>query len=131
MLPNDISSSIEKYSSLISKCVTAKNLKLGKAVHCHLIKSALFFDPFLANGLIDAYSKCGYVESTHKAFDDLPNKTTRSWNTLLSFYSKIGLFNTAYKLFDKMPQRNLVSYNSLISGFTRYGFHKKWLTCFG
>ena len=132
MLLSDItSSSIEKkYASLISKCLTAKSLKLGKALHCHLIKTALFFDPFLTNGLIDVYSKCGYIESAHKAFDDLPNKTTRSWNTILSVYSKMGLFDKAYNLFDKMPQRNLVSYNSLISGSTRHGFHRESVRLF-
>ncbi|XP_061360556.1 pentatricopeptide repeat-containing protein At2g21090-like [Gastrolobium bilobum] len=130
MLPSVIGSSIENCSSLISKCITAKSLKLGNAVHSHLIKTALFFDPFIANGLIDAYSKCGCVESTDKAFGDFPNKTTRSWNTLLSFYSKLGLFDKAYNLFDKMPQRNLVSYNSLISGSTRHGFHKESVKLF-
>ncbi|XP_004502948.1 pentatricopeptide repeat-containing protein At2g21090-like [Cicer arietinum] len=133
MLPipiNDNTSTIENLSSLISKCVTTKSLKLGKALHSHLIKTALFFDVFLANKLIDVYSKCGCIESTHKAFDDIPNKTTRSWNTLLSFYSKTGSFTHAYKLFDKMPQRNLVSYNSLISGFTRHGFHKEAVNLF-
>ncbi|KAK7316940.1 hypothetical protein RJT34_00776 [Clitoria ternatea] len=124
MLHYDVGSSIERCSSLISKSVTSRRVKLANAVHCHLIKTAFFFDAFLGNGLIDAYSKCGCVESAHKAFDDLPNKTTRSWNTVISFYSKLGLFDNAYKLFDKMPQRDLVSYNSLISGFTRHGRHK-------
>ncbi|CAI8598891.1 unnamed protein product [Vicia faba] len=114
-----ITSTIQNLSSLISNCVTAKSFNHAKALHSHLIKTAFFYDVFLANGLIDLYSKCGCVESTHKAFDDLPNKTTRSWNTLLSFYCKKGVFNEAYKLFDKMPQKNLVSYNSFISGLTR------------
>jgi len=123
--PMDFSSTIEKFSSLISNCVTAKSLNHGKALHSQLIKTALFFETFLANGLIDLYSKCGCKESIHKAFDDLPNKTTRTWNTLLSFYSKKGVFDQAYKLFDEMPQRNLVSYNSLISGLIRHEFHKE------
>ncbi|XP_020228840.1 pentatricopeptide repeat-containing protein At2g21090 [Cajanus cajan] len=130
MLPNDVVSSVEKYSSLISKCVTARRVKLANGVHGHLIKTALFFDAFLANGLIDAYSKCGCEESAYKAFDDLPNKTTRSWNTLISFYSKTGLFDKAHNLFDKMPQRNVVSYNSLISGFTRHGLHEDSVNLF-
>jgi pentatricopeptide repeat protein len=120
----------QKLSSLISNCVTAKSLKHGKAIHSQLIKTALFFDVFLANGLIDLYSKCGCKESVHKAFDDLPNKTTRSWNTLLTFYSKNGIFDQAYKLFDKMPQKNLVSFNSLISGVTRHGFHEQAVNMF-
>jgi len=124
VLPNNVVSSLEKCSFLISKCVTARSVKLANAVHGHLIKTALFFDAFLANGLIDAYSKCGCEESLRKAFDDLPSKTTRSWNTLISFYSKTGLFDKAHNLFDKMPERNVVSYNSLISGFTRNNRHE-------
>ncbi|KAL2347222.1 hypothetical protein Fmac_001222 [Flemingia macrophylla] len=123
MLHNNVVSSVEKFSSLISECVTTRRVKLASAVHGHLIKTALFFDAFLANGLIDAYSKCGCEESAYNAFEDLPNKTTRSWNTLISFYSKKGLFVKARNLFDKMPQRNVVSYNSLMSGFTRHGLH--------
>ncbi|KAI5404986.1 pentatricopeptide repeat-containing protein At2g21090 [Lathyrus oleraceus] len=125
-----ISSTTENLPSLISNCVTAKSLKHAKALHSHLIKTALFFDAFLANGLIDLYSKCGCVESTHKAFDDLPNKTTRSWNTLLSFYCKKGVFNEAHQLFDKMPQKNLVSYNSFISGLTRHGSYEEAVKLF-
>ncbi|MED6199488.1 hypothetical protein PIB30_076327 [Stylosanthes scabra] len=131
MLPSDVIGSPEnKYSSLISKCITAKSLKLGKALHCHLIKTALFSDPFLTNSLINAYSKCGCVESAEKAFDDLPNKTTRSWNTLLSVFSKMCPFDKVYNMFDKMPHRNLVSYNSLISGSTRHGFHRESVSLF-
>ncbi|KAL1290926.1 hypothetical protein HN51_059474 [Arachis hypogaea] len=132
MLPTDVTASSpeKKYSSLISKCITTKSFKFGKALHCHLIKTALFFDPFLTNGLIDVYSKCCCVESAEKAFDDLPNKTTRSWNTLISLYSKMCLFDKAYNLFDKMPHRNLVSYNSLISGSTRHGFHRESISLF-
>ncbi|XP_027361456.1 pentatricopeptide repeat-containing protein At2g21090-like [Abrus precatorius] len=129
MLPNDVVS-IENCFSLISKCITIRRVTLGNAVHCHLIKTALFFDAFLANGLIGAYSKCGCAESAHKVFDDFPNKTTRSWNMLISFYSKMGVFDKAYKLFDKMPQRNLVSYNSLISGLTGHGLHKDSVNLF-
>ncbi|KAK7282328.1 hypothetical protein RIF29_11007 [Crotalaria pallida] len=130
MIPNDVSSSIENCSSFISKCITAKSLKLGNVVHSHLIKTALFAYPFLANGLIDLYSKCGSIVSARKVFHDLPNKNARSWNMLVSFYSKNGLFEDAHKLFDKMPQRNLVSYNSLISGFTRHGFHTESVNLF-
>ncbi|MED6134020.1 hypothetical protein PIB30_033645 [Stylosanthes scabra] len=93
-------------------------------------QTALFFDSFLTDSLINAYSKCGCVESAEKAFDDLPSKTTRSWNTLLSVFSKISLFDKAYNLFNKMPHRNLVSYNSLISGSTCHGFHRESVSLF-
>uniref|UniRef100_A0A2N9J4W1 Pentatricopeptide repeat-containing protein n=1 Tax=Fagus sylvatica TaxID=28930 RepID=A0A2N9J4W1_FAGSY len=130
MLPADFISAIEQYSSLISKCITTKNLKLGMALHSHLIKTAFSFNPFITNGLIDIYSKCNAIESAQKAFHDLPTKTTRSWNTMISMCSRIGLFDKAHKLFDEMPIRNVVSYNSFISGLTHHGFHRESISFF-
>ncbi|KAF5480574.1 hypothetical protein F2P56_001313 [Juglans regia] len=125
MLPSDIVSAVGHCASLISRCTTTRNLKLGMALHSHLIKTALFFNPFPINALIDMYSKCNSVESAQKAFDDLPFKTTRSWNVMVSVYSGRGLFSKAHKLFYEMPRPNLVSYNSLISGLSYHGFHKE------
>ena len=130
MLPSDFISAIDQYASLISRCITTKNLKLGMALHSHLIKTAFSFNPVLTNGLMDMYSKFNAIESTQKAFDDLPNKTTRSWNTMISTCSRIGLFDKAHKLFDEMPIPNIVSYNSLISGLTHHGFQRESISLF-
>jgi pentatricopeptide repeat protein len=130
MLPSDIISAVDQYASFISRCIKTKNLKLGKALHSHLIKTALSFNPFLANGLIDMYSKCNSTESGQKAFDDLPIRTTPSWNIMISMYAGSGIFSKAHKLFDEMPKPNLVSYNSLISGFTHHGFYKESIMLF-
>lgn len=116
---------IDQCASLVSKCITTGDLKLGMSLHSLFIKTALHFNPFLINSLINMYSKCNSIERAQKAFDDLPMKNTRSWNTIISMYSQFGFFENAYSMLDRMPDPNLVSYNSLISGLTRYGFNKE------
>ncbi|KAJ4950090.1 hypothetical protein NE237_026922 [Protea cynaroides] len=116
---------VHHFASLIEKCLTTRQLKLGGLVHCHLIKTALNFNVFLANRIIHMYSKCDSIESAYNAFDELPIKNTHSWNTIISAACKFGLFDRAQNLFDEMPEPNLVSYNSLISGLSHHGFHKQ------
>ena len=134
MVLNETLSSLDPahqhYSSLISKCITTRHLKLGKLLHSHFIKTALIFTTFLANRLIDFYSKCDSIQSAHKVFHVLPVKNTHSWNIIISAYSRSGLFNEAHNLLDQMPKPNLVSYNSLISGLGHHGFRKESLNVF-
>ncbi|CAN0865156.1 Pentatricopeptide repeat-containing protein At2g21090 [Linum grandiflorum] len=121
---------IDEYGSLLSRCITSRNLKLGKAVHSNLVKTAINFNSFVVNRLIDMYSKCSSVSSARKAFDDLPFKNARSWNSMVSACSKSGMVEMARKLFDEMPEPNLVSYNSMISGLSRGGYYAEALRMF-
>ncbi|CAN1813415.1 Pentatricopeptide repeat-containing protein At2g21090 [Linum perenne] len=115
---------------LLSRCITSRNLKLGKALHSNFIKTALNFNYFIVNRLIDLYSKCSSIGSAKKAFEDLPFKNARSWNTIVSASSKLGMMGMARKLFDEMPEPNLVSYNSMISGLSRGGCYAEALGMF-
>ncbi|KAF5745117.1 pentatricopeptide repeat-containing protein [Tripterygium wilfordii] len=130
MLPGELISAVDHYASLISKCITRRNLKVGVAIHAHLIKTALTLQPFMGNGLIGMYSKFNAIESAQKAFDDLPMLNTRSWNTIITVYCHNGLFSKAQVLLDKMPEPNLVSYNSMISGLTHHGCHRESVNVF-
>ncbi|XP_052188653.1 pentatricopeptide repeat-containing protein At2g13600-like isoform X2 [Diospyros lotus] len=111
-------------------CIRTRNLRLGKILHSYLIKTALALDVFLANRLVDMYSKCESLGCAQKAFDDLPTKNTHSWNTIISAYSQMGRFDRAHHLFDEMPEPNLVSYNSLISSLSHHGFYKESIAVF-
>ncbi|KAI3427453.1 uncharacterized protein J3R85_009494 [Psidium guajava] len=130
MFFSDVVPTIDRYVSLITRCVAKKHLKTGMALHSHLIKTALAGDPFIVNHLISMYSKCASIQSAHKAFHDLDTKNGCSWNTIISAYARIGDFKKALGLFDEMPQRALVSYNSLISGLSRHGFYVESLSIF-
>ncbi|PKI79425.1 hypothetical protein CRG98_000172 [Punica granatum] len=121
---------IEHYVSLIQKCISSKNLKLGMSLHSRLIKTSLCSDLFFANHLINMYSKCGSIGSARKAFDDLPVKETHCWKVIISGYSWAGHFEEALNLFDRMPQRDISCFNALMSGFSRHGLHKDSVSMF-
>ncbi|XP_026406437.1 pentatricopeptide repeat-containing protein At2g21090-like [Papaver somniferum] len=125
-----IDSSFSQYTSIIDECIKTRNIKLGRTLHSHLIKTALNLNVFLANRLIDMYAKCNSVKCAESAFDDAPVKNSHSWNTIFFAYSKLGFFGKAREVFDKMPNPNLVSYNSMISGLTKNGFHLEALDVF-
>ncbi|GMP89524.1 hypothetical protein CsSME_00041063 [Camellia sinensis var. sinensis] len=98
------------YASFISDSIRTQNLKLGRLLHSHLIKTALSFNIFLTNHLMHMYSKCNSTACAQKALDDLPIKYTHSWNAMISAQSQMGRFVSAHNLFDKIPEPNLVSY---------------------
>lgn len=126
----DLFPAFDHCARLISKCIKHKHLKVGMSLHSHLIKTALSFDLFLANRLIDMYSKCNSMGSAQKAFDDLPFRNIHSWNTILALYSRVGFLSQARKVFDEMPHPSIVSYNTLISSLTRHGLYVESMNIF-
>ncbi|CAN1179997.1 Pentatricopeptide repeat-containing protein At2g13600 [Linum perenne] len=145
MVSIDHASVIEE---LLSRCITPRSLKLGKALHSNFIKTALNFNYFIVNRLIDLYSKCRSIGSAHNAFEDLPFKNARSWNTIVSASSKMDerdvvswtLMVAAYarasrqddanRLFNQMPHKNTVGWTSLMAGFAQNGQSKRTLDLF-
>ncbi|KAL2906912.1 hypothetical protein RDABS01_005622 [Bienertia sinuspersici] len=117
------------FASLLTNCIATKDLKLGKTLHSHFIKTSIIVNSFISNRLLELYSKCNFIESAQKVFDDLQDKNSHSWNTIISGYSKNGQFDDAHQLLDKMPEQDIVSYNSMVSGLAHHGFYEESL-CF-
>ncbi|GMI88868.1 hypothetical protein like AT1G56690 [Hibiscus trionum] len=63
----------------------------------------------------------GQIENARKVFDELPNKTVDSWNSIVAGYFQNNQPNEALLLFHKMPEKNIVSWNGLISGYIKNG----------
>ncbi|XVF31504.1 hypothetical protein REPUB_Repub16aG0151600 [Reevesia pubescens] len=70
---------------------------------------------------IARFAREGQIENARKVFDELPNKTVDSWNSIIAGYFQNNQPNEAQLLFSKMPERNTVSWNGLISGYIRNG----------
>ncbi|KAJ8749992.1 hypothetical protein K2173_013907 [Erythroxylum novogranatense] len=77
--------------------------------------------PISSNSQISYFARIGLIDRARKIFDDLPCKTTVSWNAIVSGYFQNYLPCEAQKLFDKMPERNHVSWNALIAGYIKNG----------
>ncbi|XP_062219313.1 pentatricopeptide repeat-containing protein At2g22070-like [Phragmites australis] len=108
-------------------------LRLGRAVHAVLVKTALTSHTLLSNRLVALYSLLPSPAAALAAFDDLPHKNPHSYNTLLAALSRApDTLPDALHLFDTMPadSRNVVSYNTVISSLTHHGRQKEALLVF-
>ncbi|EOA29889.1 hypothetical protein CARUB_v10012985mg [Capsella rubella] len=88
------------YSSTLKACAETKNLRAGKAVHCHLIRCLQNSSRVVHNSLMNMYVSCvdapsGELDSSkydvvRKVFDNMRRKNVVAWNTLISWYVKTG-----------------------------------------
>ena len=84
------------YSSTLKACVETRSLKIGKAIHCHLILCLSYPSRNVYNSLLNMCSSC------------LSNVVCLSYFD----YSKYDLVR---KAFDKMRKRDVVAWNTMIS----------------
>ncbi|GAB4850751.1 hypothetical protein Ancab_030051 [Ancistrocladus abbreviatus] len=93
------------FTNLLKACAQVTSLEMGKQVHCCTTKIGLELDMFVANGLIELYTRCGIFGSARNLFDCLRNPDVVSWSILISGYAQCGNGEEALKLFKTM--RNL------------------------
>ncbi|KAJ0969457.1 hypothetical protein J5N97_022334 [Dioscorea zingiberensis] len=117
-------------SALLDHCLSLKGLNSlisAESIHALLIKLGFHRHTFLANRLLDLYSRSGAGSEDRSllVFREIPIKNTFTYNTLLRALCKAGLFELALHLFDEMPERDSVSWNTMISGYATNGFVEK------
>jgi pentatricopeptide repeat protein len=117
-------------ANLLQSCIHKKAHLAGKLLHAFILRNGLASDTFLANRLIELYSKCGKIDSAYGVFDKIAQKDVYSWNALLGAQCKVGNIQDAYALFVKIPDRNTVSWNTLISALVRSGLEHKALDAY-
>ncbi|XP_062223096.1 pentatricopeptide repeat-containing protein At2g13600-like [Phragmites australis] len=116
---------------LLERAISAGDvLRLGRAAHAVLVKTALTSHTLLSNRLVALYSLLPCPSAAIAAFDDLPHKNPHSYNTLLAALTRgPDTLPDALHLFDAMPTdlRNVVSYNTVISSLAHHGQQKEAL----
>ncbi|XP_071732504.1 pentatricopeptide repeat-containing protein At3g22150, chloroplastic-like [Rutidosis leptorrhynchoides] len=94
------------YSSILKACAETRSLRIGKAVHCHILRSHLFPSRIVSNSLLNMYATCLY-DSVNKVFDSMPRRNVISWNIMISWYVKMGLFAEGVRHFVNMMKSGL------------------------
>lgn len=74
----------------------------GKQVHAHVLKLGFGSDVYVNNSLIHFYASCGYLDSAHKVFDEMPERSVVSWNAIIDALVQSGEFEMALRLFREM-----------------------------
>ncbi|CAA0808292.1 Pentatricopeptide repeat-containing protein [Striga hermonthica] len=77
---------------LLKASAAAKNLRLGKTIHAHLIVSNQISQNRVIekNCLLNLYSKCGDISSARNLFDRMRKKNVVSWCAVMSGYLHLG-----------------------------------------
>ncbi|KAL1329809.1 hypothetical protein HN51_046993 [Arachis hypogaea] len=102
--PNDFT-----LSCALMACARLAALRLGRQIHAYVLRNR--YDCivlFVANCLIDMYSKCGDVETAQVVFNNMPEKNSVSWTTLMTGYGLHGRGEDAIRVFDEMRKVGLV-----------------------
>ncbi|KAJ0975122.1 hypothetical protein J5N97_017087 [Dioscorea zingiberensis] len=116
--------------SLLQRCLLSKSQLVGKSIHGYFVKSGLVFSIYLANNLINFYSKLGFSSDACRLFDEMPLKNIFSWNSILSMYAKGGCMDVAGRLFEEMPERDSVSWTTMVVGFKQMGWFESAVRVF-
>ncbi|GFQ03845.1 pentatricopeptide repeat-containing protein at1g11290 [Phtheirospermum japonicum] len=92
---------------------------MGKSVHCYWIRHNFGDNVFVETGLVDMYSKLGFMNIARKVFDKMTVRNVVSWNTIISGYSENGFGDEALCMFNEMRRNgfpsDIFTFMSLIS----------------
>lgn len=94
-------------SSSLKACAALKLDKIGRQLHCLVIKIDMTLDNFVRVGIIDMYAKSGLVHDARRAYELMPQKELVAMNALISGYSQNGNDLGALLLFADMHQVDL------------------------
>lgn len=97
VMPNQFS-----ICSVLQACAGTERKGLGEQVHCIMIKIGFDCDTFVANALMDFYTKCNLMDSSIDVFSRLQDKDEVSWNIIISSYVQLGFGEDALIVFRQM-----------------------------
>nr|KYP60492.1 hypothetical protein KK1_022898 [Cajanus cajan] len=124
MLPDIVS-----FMGVISACANLASIRQGKEVHGLLMRKLFHTHLFVANSLLDLYTRCGRIDLATKVFDRIQNKDVASWNTMILGYGMLGELETAINLFEAMKEDGVeydsVSFIAVLSACSHGGLIEK------
>eukprot|EP01018_Ginkgo_biloba_P039570 Gb_33411 [translate_table: standard] len=92
------------YARLLQVCVKNDNVRDGRRVHAHIIKTGFEPDVYLDNNLISMYAKLKTLVDARQVFDRMPQRNMVSWTAMISAYAKSGHGEDALRLFRQMQR---------------------------
>ncbi|KAK1387809.1 Pentatricopeptide repeat-containing protein [Heracleum sosnowskyi] len=120
-------------SSVVSACAGIAALELGRMVHGLAVKACIELNIFIGSALVDMYGKCGSIEDCDKAFLEMPERNSITWNALIGGYAHQGHADIALALFEEMKHEVVPNYVTLVcvlSVCSRSGAMKEGMAIF-
>ncbi|XP_058097836.1 pentatricopeptide repeat-containing protein At4g13650-like [Magnolia sinica] len=112
--------------STLNACANIAAFNQSKCIHLYVVKTGFEKHLCIASAIIDAYAKCGDIDSSRKAFVQLSRDNDAIlFNTMITAYAQHGLITEAIGLFEKMKRVNLrpnhATFVSVISACSHLG----------
>lgn len=105
------------YSSVLKACAVLGHLRIGKAIHCHVVRCQVMTSRVVDNSLLNMYSSClswdcdemEFLELeglkydlVYRVFSSMKRRNVVAWNTMIAWYVKTSRFGKALRLFRDM-----------------------------
>nr|AYM00752.1 pentatricopeptide repeat protein [Salvia miltiorrhiza] len=104
-------------ASVLPACARLREMRLGKEMYGYITRRGFMSSPYVVNGLIDLFRRCGAMENALSIFSKCSSRDAVSFNTMIAGYCENGEIHKARELFDMMESKDLISWNSMISGY--------------
>ncbi|XP_057719170.1 pentatricopeptide repeat-containing protein At3g05340-like [Arachis stenosperma] len=105
------------------------SLSLGKQIHSLVIKKNFIQNPFVSNGLVNMYSKCGDLNDSLQVFHRMSQKNSVSWNSIIAAFARHGDGFRALEFYEEMRMEGVaptdVTFLSLLHACSHAGFVDK------
>ncbi|CAN0855976.1 Pentatricopeptide repeat-containing protein At2g36980, mitochondrial [Linum grandiflorum] len=102
LLPDDYT-----LGAALHACSTMASIGHGRMVHGCIVHSGFHTYAYVGNGLVNMYAKCGDLDGSVMAFDDIHSKNVVSLNTMLFALGLHGKGNQALQLYEDMIESGI------------------------
>ncbi|KAI3470130.1 hypothetical protein Pfo_026793 [Paulownia fortunei] len=120
--------------NLLEACALSAEIGRSKWAHGVAIQMGLASDAVVGTAILDMYSKCGAIEASRRAFDQISMKNVVSWSAIIAAYGLNGLPHDALALLSEMEvhglEPNLVTTLSVLSACCHGGLVEEGLSVF-
>ncbi|KAK6147425.1 hypothetical protein DH2020_018337 [Rehmannia glutinosa] len=125
MMDHNVSPDDFTYANVLSAVAGLANMRNGKEIHAHLIRTRPDGDIGVGNALINMYAKSGSISLSYTIFERMEIHNLVSWNSIISAFANHGLAEKAIALFQEMarnrPEPDSVTFLELLTACNHCG----------
>ncbi|XP_057455341.1 pentatricopeptide repeat-containing protein At1g09220, mitochondrial [Lotus japonicus] len=118
------------FAFLSQACAYSNCTRFGIQLHALVFKVGFQFHVYVQTGLLQMYSIGGLLVEAAQVFDEMPHRSTVTWNVFINGLVKWGEVELALSVFDRMRDRSVVSWTLVIDAYTRMNQPMKALALF-
>ncbi|XP_051135291.1 pentatricopeptide repeat-containing protein At4g04370 [Andrographis paniculata] len=102
MLVSGVLLSAATIACVLAACAQLGSIKLGKSIHCYMLRQKMALDIPSQNSLVTLYAKCGFLDQSFTVFSMMAGRDVISWNAIVAGYAQNGYLDQSLHLFHEM-----------------------------